>query len=147
MVPSFRLDLDHFAPSEAAYAFHATASGHSDQAALEERFEELQFRNQSLPGTTIAGFVLTNLDEGGKAVDIDLIARDAAKSFTFIAIDPTFKATSFPVDFDKLYRSDELFHVDEEDELRTLLLRPRTPTVVHKFSVQHPPRYVWFISL
>jgi hypothetical protein len=72
--------------------------------------------------------VLTNLDEGGKAVDIDLIARDAAKSFTFIAIDPTFKATSFPVDFDKLYRSDELIHVDDEGELRTLLLRPRTPT-------------------
>jgi hypothetical protein len=114
------LDPDYFAASEAAYAFHATASGDSDQA-LGGRFEELQFRNPVMPGTTVSGFVLTNLDEGVKVVDVDLIAREDAKSFTFIAVDPSFKTTSLRVDFDKLYRSDELIHVDDEDELRALL--------------------------
>ena len=65
--------------------------------------------------------MLTNLDEGVKVVDVDLIARGDARSFTFVAVDPSFKATSLRVDFDKLYRSDELIHVDDEDELRTLL--------------------------
>ena len=102
------LDADYFA----AYAFHATTPGDSDQA-LHEWFEELQFRNPVMLGTTVSGFVLTNLDEGGEAVDIDLIARDDAKSFTFITVDPTFKTTSLQGDF---------------NGLRTLLLRPRTRT-------------------
>jgi hypothetical protein len=65
--------------------------------------------------------VLTNLDEGLKAVDVDLIARGDAKSFTFAVVDPTFKATRLRVDFDKLYSNDEIIHVNDEDELRTLL--------------------------
>jgi hypothetical protein len=113
------LDANYYAPSEAAYAFHGVGSDH-DQA-LDQRFEQLQFRNPVMPGATVSGFVLTNLDEGVKAVDVDLIARDDAKSFTFVAVDPTFKATRLRVDFDKLYTSDELIHVDDEDKLRTLL--------------------------
>jgi hypothetical protein len=113
------LDPNYYAPSEAAYAFHGVGS--DDDQALDKRFDDLQFRNPVMPGATISGFVLTNLDEGQKAVDVDLIARDDAKSFTFVGVDPTFKATRLRVDFDKLYSSDELIHVDDEDELRTLL--------------------------
>jgi hypothetical protein len=114
------LDSDYFAASEAAWAFDAAASEDAIRA-LDERFKGLQFRNPVMPGTTVSGFVLTNLDEGLKAVDVDLIARGDAKSFTFVAVDPTFKATRLRVDFDRLYSSDELIHVDDEDELRTLL--------------------------
>jgi LssY C-terminus len=112
------LDPNYFAASEAAYAFHDTTAA---DRALDERFESLQFRNPVMPGATVSGFVLTNLDEGVKVVDVDLIARGNARTFTFIVVDPSFKATSLRVDFDKLYRSDELIHVDDEDELRTLL--------------------------
>jgi hypothetical protein len=59
------LDPNYFAASEAAYAFHAAAS---DDKALGERFDTLQFRNPVMPGATVSGFVLTNLDEGLKAV-------------------------------------------------------------------------------
>ena len=114
------LDPNYFAASEAAHAFHATTAAGADRA-LDERFDSLQFRNPVMPGATASGFVLTNLDEGVKVVDVDLIARGDARSFTFVAVDPSFKATSLRVDFDKLYRSDELIHVDDEDELRTLL--------------------------
>ena len=114
------LDPNYFAASEAAHAFHATTADGADRA-LDERFDSLQFRNPVMPGATVSGFVLTNLDEGVKVVDVDLIARGDARSFTFVAVDPSFKATSLRVDFDKLYRSDELIHVDDEDELRTLL--------------------------
>jgi hypothetical protein len=113
------LDPNYYAPAEAAYAFHGVGS--DDDQALDERFDELQFRNPVMPGATVSGFVLTNLDEGLKAVDVDLIARDDAKSFTFIEVDPTFKATRLRVDFDKLYSSDELIHVNDEDKLRILL--------------------------
>ena len=113
------LDPNYFAPAEAAYAFHG--AGSDDNQVLDERFHALQFRNPIMPGTTVSGFVLTNLDEGIKAVDVDLVARGDAKNFTFMAVDPTFKATSLRVDFDKIYASDELIQVDNEDEFRTLL--------------------------
>jgi hypothetical protein len=113
------LDPNYFSPSEAAYAFQG-ASGDADRA-LAAHFDSLQFDNPVMPGATVSGFVLTNLDEGVKAVDVDLIAGDDAKSFTLFAVDPTFKATRLRVDFDELYSDDELIHVDDEDELRTLL--------------------------
>jgi hypothetical protein len=113
------LDPNYYAPSEAAYAFHGAES--DGNPALDERFDELQFKNPVMPGATVSGFLLTNLDEGVKAVDVDLIARDDAKSFTFMARDPSFKFVISRVDFDTLYGQDELIHVDDEDELRSLL--------------------------
>ena len=96
------LDPNYFAASEAAHAFHATTADGADRA-LDERLDSLQFRNPVMPGATVSGFVLTNLDEGVKVVDVDLIARGDARTFTFVAVDPSFKATSLRVDFDKLY--------------------------------------------
>ena len=77
------LDPNYFAASEAAHAFHATTADGADRA-LDERFDSLQFRNPVMPGATASGFVLTNLDEGVKVVDVDLIARGDARSFTFV---------------------------------------------------------------
>lgn len=108
------LDPNYFAASEAAHAFHEAPNA---------RFEDLQFRNPVPPGATVSGFVLTNLDEGVKVVDVDLITRGDARSFTFVAVDPSFKATSLRVNFDELYETDELIQVDDEDQLRTLLER------------------------
>ena len=115
------LDPNYFASSEAAYAFRSA----SDDAnrALDEKFDRLQFKNPILPGVSTSGFVLTNLDEGFKAIDVDLIARGDIKSFTFFAVDPTFESRGAQNDVDELYRNDELIHVDDEGQLRVLLER------------------------
>lgn len=113
------LDPNYFATSEAAHAFDGGSS--EANRPLDRRFDSLQFENPIMPGATVSGFVLTNRDEGTKAVDVDLIARGDARSFTFVAIDPTFKAASTRVAVDGLYGSDELVHVDEEGDLRALL--------------------------
>jgi hypothetical protein len=113
------LDPNYFAPFEAAYAFQATPS--NDNRPLDKHFDTLQFQNPIMPGATVSGFVLTNLDEGAKAVDVDLVGRRTAKNFTFMVADPTFKATRTQVDFEGLYRDDEIIHVDDEDRLRSSL--------------------------
>jgi len=115
------LDPNYFASSEAAYAFRS-ASDDANQA-LDEKFDSLQFRNPIMPGMTASGFVLTNLDEGIKAVDVDLIARGGAKSFTFFTVNPTFESRGAQNNVDELYRNDDLIHVDDEDQLRALLER------------------------
>jgi hypothetical protein len=55
---------------------------------LDRRFGELAFRNPIPPGATVSGFVLTNLQEGVKLLQIDLFADRRSRSFSFLASVP-----------------------------------------------------------
>ena len=85
------LDPNFFPASEAAEAFESGDS-RGQAGELDRRFRELAFRNPVLPGTTTSGFVLTNLDQGGKLVQIDLVASGRAKTFSILTIIPGFRA-------------------------------------------------------
>ncbi len=113
------LDPNYFFPSEAAFAFHENSVDANLQ--LDEKFQELQFRNPVQPGSTESGFVLVNLDEGFKAIDIDLISHESLKSFSFIVEDPDFKGDYKMVDFDALYAAESIINVKDEKELRGVL--------------------------
>lgn len=114
------LDPEYFSPAEVTYAFGSSTSGDVNRA-MDEHFERLQFRNPIRPNSTVSGFVLVQLDEGFKAVDVDLIARGVAKSFTYIILDPDFKASARRVDFEALRASKEIKDLQEEEELRQVL--------------------------
>ena len=105
------LDPDYFFPSEAAFVFKTD----------NENFQELQFKNPIRPGSTQSGFVLVNLDEGFKAIDIDLISRKEVKSFSFITNDPGFKADFKLVNFETLYSTEDIINIEDEEELRKKL--------------------------
>jgi hypothetical protein len=113
------MDPNYFSPSEAAFAFHTGSKEANRQ--IDDKFIGLQFQNPVRPGASEAGFVLTNLDEGFKAVDIDLISREDVKSYSFIVQDPEFKADYKMVDFDTLYTADEIIPIESLDELRRVL--------------------------
>jgi hypothetical protein len=110
------LDPEYFSPSEAAFAFHTDSDETNRQ--LDEKFQKLQIQNPVRPRSTEAGFVLVNLDEGYKAIDIDLISREAVKSFSFIMSDPEFRADFKLVDFETLYAADDIISIEDEKELR-----------------------------
>jgi hypothetical protein len=82
------LDPNFFPASEAA---EALAPG-EPPTALERRFRQLAFRSPVLPGTTASGFVLTNLDEGVKLVQIDLVASGRVHTFSILTPVPGFRA-------------------------------------------------------
>jgi hypothetical protein len=113
------LDPAYYSPSEAAFAFHADSDAANRQ--LDDKFRQLQFHNPVRPRSTAAGFVLVNLDEGYKAIDIDLISREAVKSFSFIILDPEFKADFKQVDFETLYAAQDIRTIEDERELRRVL--------------------------
>jgi hypothetical protein len=113
------LDPNYFSPSEAAFAFH-TGSEDADRQ-LDEKFQKLHFQNPVRPGSTEAGFVLVNLDEGFKAIDIDLISSEDVKSFSFIIADPDFKADYKMVDFNTLHAAEEIINIENDEELRRVL--------------------------
>jgi hypothetical protein len=113
------LDPDYFSPSEAAFAFYTSKEETNRQ--LDEKFQKLQFQNPIRPGSTQAGFVLVNLDEDFKAVDIDLLSREAVKSFSFIFADPDFKADHKELDFETIYAAEDIINIEDEGELRRVL--------------------------
>ena len=81
------LDPNFFPASEAAEAMAAGGSSRRLEE-LDRRFKELAFRNPVPPGSMVAGFVLTNLHEGVKLLQIDLFADRRSRSFSFLAVVP-----------------------------------------------------------
>jgi hypothetical protein len=78
------LDPNFFPASEAAEAM-ALRTSPRKLAELDRRFSELAFRNPVPPGGTVSGFVLTNLHEGVKLLQIDLFADRRSRSFSLLA--------------------------------------------------------------
>ncbi|TCG07291.1 hypothetical protein BZM27_20285 [Paraburkholderia steynii] len=85
------LDPNFFPASEAADAFAGTAS-HDKRADLDRRFRDLAFHNPVRSGEKVSGFVLTNLNEGAKLVQIDLVAKERARTFSVFVAVPGFEA-------------------------------------------------------
>ena len=81
------LDPDYIPASEAAEAMAPRDSGRKLKE-LDRRFTELAFKNPVPPGEKVSGFVLTNLHEGAKLLQIDLFADRRSHSFSFLATVP-----------------------------------------------------------
>jgi hypothetical protein len=80
----------HFYP--ASEAAEAMAQGDADKlAGLDRHFRGLAFRNPVPPGATVSGFVLTNLDEAVKVVQLDLVANGRARTFSMFTVIPGFR--------------------------------------------------------
>ncbi|HXT79282.1 MAG TPA: LssY C-terminal domain-containing protein [Acetobacteraceae bacterium] len=83
------LDPDFFPPSEAAEAM--SPDGSRQQPTLDQRFRQLAFHNPVPPGVTTSGFVLTNLNEGVKLVQLDLVASGRVRTFSILVVVPGFR--------------------------------------------------------
>ncbi len=85
------LDPNYFPASEAAEGMALGDPGRKPDE-LDRRFKQLAFRNPVPPGQTVSGFVLTNLHEGVKLLQIDLFADRRSHSFSFLALVPGLRA-------------------------------------------------------
>jgi hypothetical protein len=84
------LDPNFFPASEAAEAMATNAGGRTPEE-LDQRFRELAFTNPVPPGGRVSGFVLTNLHEGVKLLQVDLFADRRSRSVSFLAVVPGLK--------------------------------------------------------
>jgi len=116
------LDADYFSAREAAYVRH-TLLARSANRQMDEFFDQVQFRSPVLPGTTSSGFVFTNLDEGTKAVAIDLVAprRRSARSFTYFLRVPGLKTDPSRQDRASHYPPESIVRLESDAELRSAL--------------------------
>jgi hypothetical protein len=85
------LDPNFFPASEAAEAM-APDGSRQQRATLDQRFRALAFHNPIAPGKTTSGFVLTNLQQGVKLVQVDLVASGRVRTFSILVVVPGFSA-------------------------------------------------------
>ena len=110
---SIPFDPNYFSPLETAYSVH----GGLDQSARREMgkyYRRMNFRNPILPNTSVSGFIFTNLDEGEKIVQVNLIAVERLKIFTFFLQIPGMRVDYKMVDFDSLYPKEEIVELSED---------------------------------
>lgn len=81
------LDPNFLPASEAAEAM-ALYDRRADAGELATRFRNLAFRNPVPAGSTVSGFVLTNLHEGVKFLQVDLFGDQRGLSFSFLTAVP-----------------------------------------------------------
>ncbi|HZO03517.1 MAG TPA: LssY C-terminal domain-containing protein [Burkholderiales bacterium] len=74
-------DPDYFSPHEVAWSTHTTLGG-SVNAAIDEHFDKLGFKNPIAPGTTRAGIIFTNRERGTKLLNVDVLGRQTLVPFT-----------------------------------------------------------------
>ena len=116
---SAAVDPNYFSPNEASNAVGG-GLGSTAQKEIEYYFRSMTFRNPIQPDTAVSGFIFTNLDEGEKVVQIDLIGHQQVTYFTFFVQVPGMRVDYRMVDFDGLYEADDIKDLNE-DELRTAL--------------------------
>jgi len=113
------LDPNFFPATEAADVFAAKGQ----REAIEQRFLDLAFRNPVPAGVTVSGFILTNLDEGAKMVQVDLVASGRIRAFSFLNAVPGFRADyhSREIFLREPYPPEEMIDYTDEDAFRSAL--------------------------
>ncbi len=116
------LDPNVFTPTEAADAFSRKLDGGIDWE-LVERFKNKAFVNPVVPGSTVSGFILTNIDEGVKMIEVDLVGDDILKTFSFLAEIPGFRADYIDKEqtIEEAYTQDEIINFTDDAEFRAAL--------------------------
>jgi len=131
------VDPNHFSPLETSYATHA-AFTKSSKREMEAYFKNMSFKNPIETNTAVSGFVFTNLDEGEKVVQVDLIGPERAKFFTFFLEVPGMKADYLRVDFDSLYSEKDYVELDESGLRASLEKLPCCTTSVDGTELGDP---------
>ena len=106
-------DSNYFSPLEVAYAMTGRLSG-DYRTDLADHLRALNFRNPILPNTAVSGFIFTNLDEGEKFVQVDLVAAEQVKFFNFFIQIPGMRVDYRMVDFATLYPPEQIAELDEQ---------------------------------
>ena len=106
------LDPDYFAPLEVAYMHHFSLSK-TTNSQMDQYFHERGMGLFIPPGGVRSGFVFTNLDEGTKAFNVELINHEI-RTFTFFIPVPGIRTDHREVDWERMYPKEEMVSYDEE---------------------------------
>ncbi len=113
------LDPTYFSASEAARMNSVSKKNIDEQMAKDYRKLAIDIRVP--PGQTRSGFVFTRLDFGTKVVSVVLFGPKQVRSLVFYITVPGLELDYQDVNFDELYKKEDLTVFDEEQKFREML--------------------------
>ena len=115
-IPPITVDGDYYSPMEVAWKGHGWFS-HEKNARIDAHLIGLKLPAYVDPGATVSGFVFTSLDQGIKYVNLELIGRGEEQllSFAFLAPIPGIKTDYQSVDWNALYKPEEVIDLGDDD--------------------------------
>lgn len=105
------VDGDYHTPIEVA----ALNKGRKAREQAEQFFFQNGIDLQLAPGETRSGFLFTNLDEGTKAFNVDIVSDERAWQFTFFIQVPGLAVDHHDVDFESLYADEKTTNFTDAD--------------------------------
>ena len=132
------MDRAYFTPLESAYLsrFAIRRADHDD---VDAYFFKRGIRNYVAPGAAVSGFVYTQLDEGTKTFNVDIIGEgEKIWNFTFFIAVPGIRIDHQQVDWENLYSKEEIVDYEEID-LRMALEKLPCCTTNKKGTEQGDP--------
>jgi len=136
------IDDAYISPAEAAYLRHAGSK--ETKKEMDVFFQSMEFPNPVEAGTTGSGYVFTNLDEGFKNINIDLLGDDLLLNFNFMAKIPGLNADFEYVDLDALY--DEFENIEDVAAFQARLREEPCCTVNKSGSKEGDPLNIVFVG-
>ncbi len=106
------VDRDYYSPIEVA----SLNRKQKDRDQAEQYFFDSGFNLEIEPGETRTGFIFTNLDEGTKAFNVDILGDEKTWQFTFFIQVPGLAVDHYDGDVDSLYADDEVSHFTNHQE-------------------------------
>jgi hypothetical protein len=129
------LDFDYHSPFEVA----SLAGKAKEQGTAEQYFFQSGFDMQIAPGEVRSGFIFSNLDEGTKAFNVDILGADDSWQFTFFIQVPGLAIDHHDVDWQSLYADDEMTDFDDAESFIAALQQLPCCTVDAKGENQGDP--------
>ena len=107
------MDHEYFSPMEAAWQAHGWLSN-ATNAQIDLYFRKLALPARIGPGETVSGFVFTNLDQGVKYVNLEMVGRGAAqvRRFAILAKVPGLNADYLKLEGKAIYEKDQIKELD-----------------------------------
>ncbi len=101
-----------------------------------------EFKNPVAPGATVDGYIFTNIDEGFKNINVDLLSDTALFNFVFTIKIPGLNTAMEYVDLDQLYQT--IKNLTATEELRARLQNEACCTTNQKGTVTGDPLHRGF---
>lgn len=114
------IDPDYFSPLGAAALNHFGPRNPQNKE-MDRYYRERGMAIYVPPRSVRSGYVFTNLDEGTKSFNVDVIGQDEdMRTFTFFIEVPGLRADHREVDFESLYTEDQVLDLDEQGLIEAL---------------------------
>ena len=108
------VDPEYYTPLEVAYMYHTDGAENLNQQ-MNRFFYERGMGLYTAPGGSRSGYVFTQVDEGTKTFIVDVLGEDKnVRSFIFYIPVPGLRFDHHNVDWENLYKQDEIISHDEK---------------------------------